>query len=166
MVVYGRSFVIAQRHFPNFAVQYVIWAFQFSRSSIMTPRYLICSFLSNGESFNFNWMFIVCFFLCSRTKLVFPTFKDSRLDLNHELNLINSKLTSLSKVLAHLWPWLKHASSAKIRVASMAVTFGKSLIKTENRKGPRTLPWGTPHDTGRKELLCSFPSVYCLLFSI
>ena len=39
-------------------------------------------------------------------------------------------------------------SSAKSLVVELGVERGRSFIYSKKRRGPRTVPWGTPEETG------------------
>ena len=89
--------------------------------------------------------FVKMHFLVLKIKnLVLETLRVSLFDLNHVAALSSSILVRFIRFERLEEDFKKPVSSAK-RLVKRSVAFGRSIIYMRNRRGPRTLPCGTPH---------------------
>ena len=85
-------------------------------------------------------------------------FSDNLFVLNHSKRSFVSELTFWKRSLFDLCAKYIVVSSANRRGLQFDRQFGRSFIYNKNNKGPKTLPWGTPHVMGKAEdleLLCT-----------
>ena len=80
-------------------------------------------------------------------KLVFETFKVSLLVINHSCSFLSSLFIIVSiKSKSSASTYMFVLSANKMMQSNRFETFRKSFIYSRNSNGPRTDPWGTPHD--------------------
>ena len=127
-----------------------MWWFHFRLLWIWIPRYFAESTTSRV------WPCIV--YGCVITVLLFVIFRTWHF-LGWRWNSMSQSASHFCKLFKSSWSCMASAallmslyraqSSAKSRTAEPSDTAsGRSLMKSRNRNGPRTLPWGTPDWTG------------------
>lgn len=150
----------------SFLQMLLMWVSQLRHAEKGTPRILISFTISMVllEYLMIWFSFTGLCFALNITTFVFAGFIFILLDWDHECNLSRIPLHFIIKLSSHLPDISKIQSSAYIINFASESIFTISLMNTLKRRGPSTLPCGTPVVVGKKdEMLSSIQTHWCLL---
>ena len=136
----------------------LICEFHFKSWLMVTPRYLLVCSLSNVCPWNLYGVTRGLLLLVTWITVHFSGFNDICQSFSH----FSSAARSSCRVMVSWRDVIrlyKRESSAKSRMSDL-VQSGMSLMKVRNRRGPRTVPCGTPERTSA--VVDVFPSMMSL----
>ena len=150
--------------FDSFKQSSLTWFFQVKFESKVIPKYLTVetSRMFTPSIFRFNDFYGLSLLEWKRKKLVFKILRASLLDFIHLATTLSSWFRISSRSLRFLREKYTLVSSANKWKLSSFEVFGKSLIHSNNNRGPRMDPWGTPQEIERESELwpCSLLDRY------
>ena len=140
--------------------------FQVKDSSIMTIRYFIHCFRSNAWKSHHLRLISISLFLTDLIilKFVLPISIDNLLISHHFFTFASSEFIKCSSDFKSLAEAKTLVSSAKILKHNLSEQFGKLFMYIRNKRGPKMLPCGMPHNIVCSVDLTSPNATYCFLF--